>query len=463
MSSHSIRSWGNVLRYEHETLSLRSRFDSFPRIKAGCSVLPFGNGRSYGDTCLNDGGALLKMRSLDRFIAFDRNTGVLVCESGVLLEEILRLVVPTGWFPQVVPGTQYVTVGGMIANDVHGKNHHRVGTFGRHVRRIELLRSTGERLICSPTENAEWFRATIGGLGLTGVITWAELQLRPIAGPWMDVESARFVNLNEFFELSAQSDGTFEYVVSWIDCLARSKNLGRGLLQRANHSVENPTRPRRRGVRLVFPFTPPISLVNSVSVRVLNNILYYRNHSKRRHARDHFQKFFFPLDRIQSWNRMYGPRGFYQYQCVVPEAAARESMVELLSAIARSGSGSFLTVLKRCGDAEQPGLLSFPMPGITLALDFPNHPARIQRLFPELDAIVSAAGGRLYPAKDGRMSRRLFRVGYPQWSELSRFVDPCCSSSFWRRVGDEQIPCEGAAETGAGTQKRETGGVLART
>ena len=434
-----VSSWGNIIRGEHAVLSLHSRFDPFPKIEPASSVLPFGNGRSYGDSCLNVGGALLQMRSLDRFIRFDRGSGVLACESGVLLEEILRLVVPAGWYLQVVPGTQYVTVGGAIANDVHGKNHHRAGTFGRHVRRFELLRSTGERLTCSPVENPDWFSATVGGLGLTGVITWVELQLRPVAGPWMDVESIRFMNLDEFFKLSEESDRSFEYTVSWIDCLARGKHLGRGLLQRANHSVENPSIPAKRGARLSVPFVPPVSLVNSISLRILNTVHYHRQRSKRRRRLEHFQTFFFPLDGIRNWNRMYGPRGFYQYQCVIPAAAARSSTAELLEAIARSGLGSFLAVLKHCGPAESPGMLSFPMPGVTLALDFPNRTERVARLFNELDAIVSAAGGRLYPAKDGRMPRCLFRDGYPRWREFSKFIDPRCSSSFWRRVGDEQV------------------------
>src|SRR6185437_3109384 len=186
MASRVISSWGNVIRAPHEVYGLHSRYDSFPALPAAGTVLPFGNGRSYGDSCLNIGGALLQTRALDRFIRFDRDTGVLACEAGVLLAEILRLVVPAGWFLPVVPGTCYVTVGGAIANDVHGKNHHRAGTFGRHVRRLELLRSNGTRLSCSPTENPEWFAATVGGLGLTGVVTCAELQLRPISGPRLD-------------------------------------------------------------------------------------------------------------------------------------------------------------------------------------------------------------------------------------------------------------------------------------
>ena len=218
MVSGVMSSWGNVIHAPHVLYRLNSRYDRFPA-SPGTPVLPFGNGRSYGDSCLNVGGALLQTRSLDRFISFDSATGVLTCEAGVLLAEILEVVVPAGWFLPAVPGTCYVTVGGAIANDVHGKNHHQAGTFGCHVRRLELLRSNGDRLVCSPAENPEWFAATVGGLGLTGVVTWAELQLRRVFGPYLDVDSIRFGNLDEFFSLSEESEQAAEYTVSWIDCL----------------------------------------------------------------------------------------------------------------------------------------------------------------------------------------------------------------------------------------------------
>ncbi len=217
---------------------MASRHASFPDIGEQSSALPYGNGRSYGDSCLNVGAALIQTRSLDRYISFDAEAGILVCEAGVLIGEILQLIVPRGWFVPVTPGTRFVTVGGAIANDVHGKNHHRTGTFARHVRRFELLRSDGSRRICSPTENADLFAATAGGLGLTGIITWAELGLRPIPGARLDVETIRFGGLDEFIALCADSDADYEYTVAWVDCLGRGKHLGRGLFQRGNHAAE---------------------------------------------------------------------------------------------------------------------------------------------------------------------------------------------------------------------------------
>jgi FAD/FMN-containing dehydrogenase len=438
MSTQIVASWGNVIRAEHRVFPLRSRHDSFPETGSVTTVLPYGNGRSYGDSCLNVGAGLLLARSLDRFISFDANTGVLCCEAGVLLADILRLAVPTGWFVPVTPGTCYVTVGGAIANDVHGKNHHGAGTFAKHIRRMELLRSDGNRIQCSATENPEWFAATVGGLGLTGMVTWAEIQLRRIASPYMDVETIRFGNLDEFLALCAESDRDYEYTVSWVDCAGSGSRLGRGIFQRANHaSWDGPPLKQRFGF-LNVPFMLPFSLINGASVTAFNTV-YFHRHSKRcKRTRTGFAPFFYPLDGILHWNRLYGPRGMYQYQCVIPPAAGRDAIHDLLETIARSGLGSFLSVLKTFGPVTSPGMLSFPREGITLAIDFTNRGARLSRLFTALDSIVSSAGGRLYPAKDGRMPGNLFRSGYPRWPEFSRYIDPMCCSTFWRRVMEGQ-------------------------
>jgi FAD/FMN-containing dehydrogenase len=436
-----VGSWGNVVRGEHTSVSLRSRRDPFPRIDAVASVLPYGNGRSYGDSCLNVGAGLVHTRQLDRFIRFDRENGVLACEAGALLADILQIAVPAGWFVPVTPGTCFVTVGGAIANDVHGKNHHGFGTFARHVRRLELLRSDGQRLLCSATENPQWFAATVGGIGLTGIVTWAELQLRRIPGPCLDVETIRFQNLDEFLALCADSDRDFEYTVAWVDCLGRDNRLGRGLFQRANHAaVRAESKPQRR---LAVPFMPPFSMVNAASLRIFNTAYY---HMKRGHARTRnrrralvgYAPFFYPLDAILHWNRLYGPRGLYQYQCVIPSDVGRDATAQLLQTIARSGQGSFLAVLKMFGSLPSPGMLSFPRAGITLALDFPNRGERLERLFSNLDAIVQNAGGRLYPAKDARMPGSLFRSGFPRWQEFSGYIDTRCSSTFWRRVMEDK-------------------------
>jgi FAD/FMN-containing dehydrogenase len=397
------------------------------------NMLPHGNGRSYGDVCLNEGGSLLMTRGLDRFIEFDINSGVLRCESGVTLAEILALVVPRGWFLQSTPGTRYVTIGGALANDVHGKNHHSGGTFGHHVRQFELVRSNGERIICDATKNSDWFCATIGGLGLTGLVSWVEIQLMPIESPWISVVSDRFGNLDEFWALNDKAESEWPYTAAWIDCLAKGKSMGRGIYFMGQHAPENQAAHHFREPERRIPIDPPISLVNSLSLRVFN-ALYYRQSLQAEGTLSHYLKYFYPLDSLKEWNRIYGRRGFFQYQCVLPPEHAQAGVTDLLEVIAASGQGSFLAVLKTFGPRPSIGMLSFARPGATLALDFPNQGAKTMRLLKSLDAVVRDANGAIYPAKDARMPPDLFRSGYPRWEDFSTFIDPMFSSSFWRRV-----------------------------
>jgi FAD/FMN-containing dehydrogenase len=428
-------SWGRYPRAEQQLVPLLDRNAPLPDFEG--SALPHGNGRSYGDSCLNPGGTLLHTRGIDRYITFDAATGILECEAGVLLSELLDLVVSQGWFLPVTPGTRLVTVGGAIANDVHGKNHHVAGSFGRHVLALELLRSDGERRLCSACESPEWFAATVGGLGLTGLITRVRLQLRRIHGPWLQVETQRFERLDDFFQLSAESASS-EYTVAWVDCLARGPALGRGVFMRADHvSALPPQHPQVATRRAAMPLTPPLSLVNSLTLRAFNTLYFHRAPRQPRQRIRHYESFFYPLDGIADWNRMYGPRGFLQYQCVVPPDNAPMATAELLECIAASRRGSFLVVLKQFGATSSPGLLSFPRPGTTLALDFPNHGERTLQLLSQLDEVVLAAGGALYPAKDARMPPRMFAASFPRLPEFLPYVDPRFSSGLWRRVMDQ--------------------------
>lgn len=395
-------------------------------------MLPFGNGRSYGDSCLNDGGILLDSRGLNRFISFDAEHGVIRCEAGVLLSDILDLVVPRGWFLPVSPGTKFVTVGGAIANDVHGKNHHCAGSFGCHVTEFELLRSDGSRLRCSKHENEEWYRATIGGLGLTGLILWAELALQRVSSAAMDIETLRFRDLGEFFRLTAESDASFTYTVAWVDCASRGRHLGRGIFTRANHSRSESQPVHAPGQGPAIPLDFPGALLADGVVRAFNACYYHKPRKRLRSV--HYDSFLYPLDRIRNWNRIYGRRGFFQYQCVVGSAAGRDAVMELLARIADGRGSSFLAVLKVFGSIRSPGLLSFPRPGVTLALDFPNRGARTMALLDRLDEIVRASGGAVYPAKDARMSAESFRHYFPAWRSFGAYLDPRFSSSFWRRV-----------------------------
>jgi FAD/FMN-containing dehydrogenase len=392
-------------------------------------ALPYGLGRSYGDSCVNDGGVLIDTSHLSRLMLFDSERGIVRAEAGTSLDQLLSIIVPKGWFLPVSPGTQFVTLGGAVANDIHGKNHHHAGTFGCHVRRFELWRSDGERRECSPEENAELFRATIGGLGLTGLISWVEIQLVRIASPCLQMERIRFRSFDEYLALENESSEDYEYTVSWIEC-SRSGPT-RGLFQRANFSENGGAREIWPPLRV--PFDMPAFAMNSIAVKLFNQSIFHMQRRDRISRTIHYSPFFYPLDRILDWNRIYGKRGFYQYQFLVP-SEAEDAFREILRRIKSSHQGSFLVILKKFGKIASPGLMSFPRAGLTLALDFPNRGQTTLDLLDELDGIVQRVGGRVYPAKDARMSAASFQHYYPQWEEFSRYIDPRFSSSFWRRV-----------------------------
>ena len=424
-------SWGRFPRERAARVqALHWRDDPLP---VSAPLLARGCGSSYGDSCLNAGGTLIDTTRLDRLIAFDRATGVVRGEAGVTLEALLDVIVPAGWFLPVTPGTRRVTLGGAVANDVHGKNHHRAGSFGAHVRALELVRSDGSRAVCAPRRDAARFAATVGGLGLTGLVTWVELALRPIACAMLEVETLRFHGVDEFLALSAASHERFEHAVAWVDTTARGRAFARGLFMRANHAeAPGALVPRARDRRLSVPADFPALALSRPSVRAFNALHFAL--AKTGQRRMHLEPFFYPLDAIGQWNRMYGRRGFVQHQCVVPMGDARESVTALLDAVCASGDASFLSVLKVFGDHPSPGMLSFPRPGVTLALDFPMRGERTLALLERLDAIVAQAGGAIYPAKDARMSPQMFRRSFPRLEEFAAHVDPAFSSSLWRRV-----------------------------
>lgn len=399
----------------------------------GATTLAFGNGRSYGDSCLASSNEVMVLRHLDRFIEADWKAGVIRAECGVTLGEILQTAIPHGWFLPVTPGTKFVTLGGAVANDVHGKNHHVKGTFGRHIRRFSLLRSDREDTICSPTQNADLFAASIGGLGLTGIIRWVELQLMPIASTVIEQTQVRFDSLSEFFTLSDELDRQHEYTVAWVDCLAKGAAAGRGVFMAGNHATNGELLLTEKG-KLKIPFTPPVSAINPLTLQAFNSVYFHAHKAGRHFTRVNYDPFFYPLDRILEWNRIYGPRGFQQYQCVIPPKHAQDGVGAMLKAIATEGMGSFLAVLKRCGNIPSPGLLSFPQEGVSLALDFPQHNTANSRLFDRLDSILRETGGRLYPAKDAHMSSDDFRRAYPAWERIEALRDPALCSHFWKRV-----------------------------
>lgn len=427
-----VSSWGRLSNYPHDVISLNDPARVGELIDGGSHPgIAYGMGRSYGDVCLNPGGTLWATRGLNHFIAFDRASGQLRCEAGVLLRDIQRMAVPRGWMLPVTPGTEWVTVGGAIANDVHGKNHHVRGSFGDHVQALTLVRTDGEIIRCGPNERPAWYAATVGGLGLTGVISEAAIQLLPIAGPWLTVETLPFDGLTAFFQLADASEAGWEYTVSWIDCT--SKSAARGLFMRANPQVA-PGRAEPEARVFAMPMVPPVSLMNRLSLRPFNWSYYHLKKHQAGRSMAHYLPFFYPLDRVAHWNRIYGPRGFFQYQSVVPPENGQDAVQAMLNEIARSGLGSFLAVLKTFGDRTAPGLLSFPRPGTTLALDFANSGKPLDKLFERLDAIVREAKGRIYPAKDARMPRALFEMGFPRLHEFMAYRDPGIGSALSRRL-----------------------------
>ena len=391
--------------------------DEAPRwVEHSTSLIPRGNGRANGDAAHNRE-LTLSTLGLDRIVDLDAVAGRITVEAGVLLSDLLQVLVPRGWLPPVLPGTRLVSIGGMAAADVHGKNHHGAGSFAEHIEALDLLRGDGRVVTCSPTDNAELFHATLGGMGLTGLILRIRFRLLPIASAWMRQQTIAARDLDEITDAFERSHD-WTYTVAWIDCLARGSRLGRSLLYRGEHAQpdELPEDARRaplaqpRRTPLTVPFFLPGGLLNGMSVRVFNS-LYFRRHAARPpQSLVDLDSFFFPLDAIDHWNRIYGRRGFFQYQCVLPIATGRRGLRELLSRVARAGAGSFLAVLKPLGPGR--GGLSFPLEGYTLALDFPATATNLA-LAGELDAIVADHGGRLYLAKDARAAPEMIAEGYP--------------------------------------------------
>jgi FAD/FMN-containing dehydrogenase len=437
MSPSQVRpqfeSWGRYPKLFAEVRPLFWKEDFPASIAPGTKMLAVGMGRSYGDVCLLQHGTLLTTPNLDRLISFDAQTGLLRCEAGVTLAEILDFAVPRGWFLPVSPGTKYVTVGGAIANDIHGKNHHVAGTFGLHTPRFELVRSDGTQVVCSATENPEWYAATIGGMGLTGLISWTELQLRPIVSRRIRYRSTKFVGLEEFVALS-QASAHKEYSVAWIDCVAQGRNFARGRFLQGEHDENpGPLAPLAKP-KVALPFDLPAFALSRATVGSFNTLYYHKQMSKQRAGLIDYEPFFYPLDRILQWNRLYGKHGLLQFQCVLPWESGTMGMTQLLKAITASGLASFLAVIKVFGDAVSPGIMSFPVPGITLALDFPVRREVSFDLLDRLADITAEFGGRMYPAKDACMSAAHFQQFYPQWEQWAAYIDPEFSSSFWQRV-----------------------------
>lgn len=387
-------------------------------------VIARGNGRSYGDAALSD--AIFSTKRLNKFISFDRIEGVLECESGVLLSDILEISVPQGYFLNVTPGTKFISVGGAIASDVHGKNHHAEGCFSEYVISFQLMKANGEVIQCSRQENEEVFWATIGGMGLTGIILSAKIKLKNIESSYIRQESIKAENLDEIFQLFDESED-WTYTVAWIDCLQKGKNIGRSILMRGEHALRDelpaslkkePLKVKKKNA-LSVPFYFPSFVLNSLSIKVFN-WLYYRKQSKKEVKNFvHYEPFFYPLDVIHQWNKIYGKKGFIQYQMVIPKERGKEGMKKILETIAKSGNGSFLAVLKLFGKNNPQAYNSFPIEGYTLALDFKVN-SKLPKLVSDLDKVVEEFGGRIYLTKDAMSKPNL--TNYLKNVDSTKFV-----------------------------------------
>ena len=420
----TVTNWGNFPIVEKEMKSEDSTAKIREYVRNHHEIIARGNGRCYGDASLSEN--IFSTKRLNKFISFDRLNGVIECESGVLLAEVLEVIVPQGYFLFVTPGTKFITVGGAIASDIHGKNHHAEGCFSEYVIEFSLLNEKGEVLKCSRNENSEKFWATIGGMGLTGIILSAKFKLKNIESTYIRQESIKAENLDEIFRLFDESE-SWTYNVAWIDCLQRDKNLGRSIMMRGEHAFkhelqknlqENPLK-MKKGTGPSIPFYFPNFVLNNITVKLFNLLFYSKQTKKEVKNFVHYEPFFYPLDILSDWNRIYGKKGFIQYQMVIPKEKGKEGMKRILETIAKSGNGSFLAVLKLFGKDNPEAYNSFPMEGYTLALDFKVNP-KLKKLVEQLDAIVEEFGGKIYLTKDSMSKSSL--TNYLKNVQNSKFV-----------------------------------------
>jgi decaprenylphospho-beta-D-ribofuranose 2-oxidase len=401
-----------------------------------------GMGRCYGDSSLGE--KMLSSLKLNRMLGFDAEKGILTCEAGVTYEDILEVFVPQGWFPAVTPGTKFVTMGGALASDVHGKNHHKEGSFSDHVLSFELMIANGDIIRCSRTENAEIFFATAGGMGLTGMILRLTIQLKKIETSAIKMESIKARNLSEILSMFDEFEAV-TYSMAWIDCLAPGRKQGRSVLLKGEHATLDEVQGSKwqksplqlpDKLKLTVPFDFPSFVLNPWSTRAFNFVYYNKQMKKEAHLIGDYDSFFYPLDSIHHWNRIYGKRGFTQYQLVIPKEAGKEGITEVLNLIQKRGMASFLAVLKLLGDSH--GLISFPMEGYTLTLDFPLS----KDLFPfldELDRVVVNYGGRLYLTKDVRMSADMLKKTYPGLEEFKSVIQRLDPEGKVRSLQSERL------------------------
>jgi decaprenylphospho-beta-D-ribofuranose 2-oxidase len=418
-----IANWGNYpsMESDERTFSFDDQLEKLVKEKG--SFIPRGNGRCYGDGSL--GNKTICTLKYDKVLSFDTANGIFECESGITLDQVLEVIVPKGWFLPVTPGTKYITIGGAIASDVHGKNHHVDGAFSAHVIDMDVMLGSGTTLTCSSKLFPDLFNATCGGMGLTGVITRVKFDLKKIETSYIRQKQVKAENLDDIIRLFDEYKD-YTYSVAWIDCLQKGKNFGRSILMLGEHAKVSELNDKQKKEplalpkkkQITFPVNLPSWVLNSLTVKAFNFLYYGKNFKKIIDNVVNYEPFFYPLDAILHWNRGYGKKGFIQYQFVLP-LSARQGLVEILQQISDEGLGSFLAVLKVFG--KQESLISFPMEGYTLALDFPVREGLFEFL-DKLDKIVLKYNGRLYMSKDARMKPGILEAGYPHLPEFKSIV-----------------------------------------
>ena len=435
-----IANWGNYPVMESDEKSFVFEDQLRQLIKKNEGFIPRGNGRCYGDASLGD--KTISTLKYDKILSFDVMNGVFDCQSGITLDQVLEVIVPKGWFLPVTPGTKFITVGGAVGSDVHGKNHHVDGSFSNHIVDMDIILASGETIPCSPQMNSDLFEATCGGMGLTGMITRVKFRLKKIASSYIKQKQIKAENLEEVIRLFDEYKH-YTYSVAWIDCLKKGEHFGRSILILGEHATVNDLNDKQKHEplqlpkkkQITFPFNLPSWVLNSFTVKAFNFLYYSKNTKKELNNVVSYEPFFYPLDAILHWNRGYGKKGFVQYQFVLP-LEAKQGLIEILQRISEKGLGSFLAVLKVFGD--QQSIISFPKEGYTLALDFPVRNGLLGFL-DELDQLVLQYGGRLYMSKDARMKPEMLAAGYPELNKFKEIVKKYDPSGKIRSIQSDRL------------------------
>ncbi|MFT4153089.1 FAD-binding protein [Parafilimonas sp.] len=440
MAQKNIANWGNypVIESNERSFSFDDQLEHL--VEESDHFIPRGNGRCYGDASLAE--ETISTLKYDKVLSFDTVNGILECQSGLTLDKILEIIVPKGWFLPVTPGTKFITVGGAVGSDVHGKNHHVDGSFSSHIMEMQLILADSSTIICSPEKNADLFEATCGGMGLTGLVTRVKFRLKKIETSYIKQKQIKAESLDDIIRLFEEYKD-YTYSVAWIDCLKKGKHFGRSILILGEHAkVEDlPEKLKSdplklpKKIKLNFPFNLPSFALNQFTVKAFNFLFYGKNFKKEIDNVVSYEPFFYPLDVMHNWNRMYGKRGFVQYQFVLP-LNSKQGLIEIVKKINERNMGSFLTVLKVFG--QQESIISFPKEGYTLALDFPVRKGLFEFL-DELDQVVLQYGGRLYMSKDARMKPEVLKAGYPELDTFRQIVNKYNPTNKIRSVQSKRL------------------------